>query len=150
MDIEEEYNKIYRFCYYRAGNRTIAEDLTQETFLRFLDSSYQEKGKRMHYLYTIARNLCIEEARSPMHKELTEDVVDERTDTAFIEESVMVRAALMKLDNEDRELIILRHMNEEPMEVMSRITGLSRFALRRRLKKAEEAFIRLIEGGYRE
>lgn len=150
MDIEEEYDKIYRFCYYRVGNRTIAEDLTQETFLRFLTSSYQERGKRIRYLYAIARNLCIEEARRRGTEELTEDMVDERTDPAFIEENVMVREALLKLDSEDRELIILRYMNEEPMEVLSRITGQSRFALHRRLKRAKETFIKLLEGGYRE
>ena len=150
MDIEEEYDKIYRYCYYRAGNRAIAEDLTQETFLRFFDSSYQERGKRIRYLYAIARNLCIEEARRLETAELTEDVADERTDPDSTDEAVMVREALMKLDSKDRELIILRYMNEEPMEVLSRITGLSRFALHRRLKKAKAEFIRLMEGGYRE
>ena len=150
MDIEEEYDKIYRFCYFRIRNRSIAEDLTQETFLRFLESPYKEQGKRIRYLYAIARNLCIEEARRPKPAELTEEVSDESADSDFMEEGVMVRWALMKLDSEDRELIILRYMNEEPMEVLSGITGLSRFALHRRLKKAKEELMRLMEGGYRE
>ena len=147
MDIEEEYDKIYRFCYYRTGNRTIAEDLTQETFLRFLTSSYQENGKRLRYLYAIARNLCIEEARRLKIEELIEDIVDDRSDLAFIEEDIMVREALMKLDSEDRDLVILRYMNEEPMEVLCQITGQSRFALHRRFKRTKEAFIKLMEGG---
>ena len=150
MDIEKEYNKIYRFCYYHVGNRTIAEDLTQETFLRFLESHYKEQGKRIRYLYAIARNLCIEEAKRPKSEELTEDMVDGRTDSLIFEEGVMVREALLKLDSVDRELIILRYMNEESMEVLSRITGQSRFAIRRRLKKAKEELMRLMEGGYRE
>ena len=40
MDIEEYYDKIYRFCYYKVQSKELAEDLTQETFLRFFDISW--------------------------------------------------------------------------------------------------------------
>lgn len=39
MDLEEQYDKIYRYCYFKVHQRETAEDITQETFLRFLDSS---------------------------------------------------------------------------------------------------------------
>ncbi|MBQ7481841.1 MAG: hypothetical protein IJT80_08190 [Lachnospiraceae bacterium] len=51
MELEEQYDKIYRFCYYRTLNRETAEDLTQETYLRFLKSNYQERGIGIRYLY---------------------------------------------------------------------------------------------------
>ena len=35
-DLEEQYDKIYRYCYYRVKDAHLAEDLTQETFLRCL------------------------------------------------------------------------------------------------------------------
>jgi len=58
-DLEELYDKIYRYCYMKLGHRHIAEDITQETFLRFLsDRRYQEMGRELAYLYTIARNQC--------------------------------------------------------------------------------------------
>ena len=63
MEIEEQYDKIFRFCYYRVHNREMAEDLTQETFLRFMNSHYEERGEGIRYLYVIARNLCIEESK---------------------------------------------------------------------------------------
>ena len=63
MDIEEEYDKIFRYCYWKVHNKEIAEDITQETFLRFLQSNYDERGKRIRFLYTIAGNLCIDEFR---------------------------------------------------------------------------------------
>lgn len=60
-DLEEQYNKIYRYCYMRLGHRQTAEDLTQETFLRFFaDRRYQDMGRELAYLYTIARNQCID------------------------------------------------------------------------------------------
>ncbi len=67
IDLEAQYDKIYRYCYFKLHSREAAEDITQETFLRFLQSeSYQEKGKSLAYLYTIARNLCINNFRKAL------------------------------------------------------------------------------------
>lgn len=38
MDIEEQYNKVYRYCYMKTRDYHTSEDLTQETFLRFLEN----------------------------------------------------------------------------------------------------------------
>ena len=35
-DIEEQYDKIYRYCYFKTQNAALAEDLTQECFLKYL------------------------------------------------------------------------------------------------------------------
>ena len=64
MDLEEYYDDIYRYCFFRMRDRSLAEDLTQETFLRFLETSaYHDRGKPLAFLYTIARNLCIDHIR---------------------------------------------------------------------------------------
>ena len=64
MNLEEYYNNIYRYCYLHTQNRHTAEDLTQETFLKFLETSnYQDRGKPLAFLYTTARNLCIDHIR---------------------------------------------------------------------------------------
>lgn len=64
MNLEEYYNNIYRYCYLHTQNRHTTEDLTQETFLKFLETSnYQDRGKPLAFLYTIARNLCIDHIR---------------------------------------------------------------------------------------
>ena len=63
MDIEEQYDKIFHYCYYRIRDKNVAEDITQEVFLRFYNSNYVEQQKEIRYLYTIARNLCIDEYR---------------------------------------------------------------------------------------
>ena len=36
-DLQDKYKKIYRYCYLRVKNRETAEDITQETFLRFIE-----------------------------------------------------------------------------------------------------------------
>ena len=37
LDIHEQYDKIYRYCYFKVNNRCLAEDLMQETFLRYVN-----------------------------------------------------------------------------------------------------------------
>ena len=45
IDIGEQYDKIYRYCYFKLKNQYLAEDITQETFLRFLESAGGKAGK---------------------------------------------------------------------------------------------------------
>ena len=61
MDLEERYDKLYRYCYMKTRHPQTAEDITQETFLRFLRThNVGEMERHTAYLYTIARNLCVD------------------------------------------------------------------------------------------
>lgn len=136
MDLEEQYDKIYRYCYFKVNQREIAEDITQETFLRFLESSdYVNTGKAMQYLYTIARNLCVDEYRKRKMELLNEEVVDSNAEDDMITR-VSVRMALAELDEADRELLLLRYVNEVPVSVICKLYGISRFAVYRRVAQA--------------
>jgi RNA polymerase sigma-70 factor (ECF subfamily) len=60
--LERYQRPIFNFIYRFYGDYDLAEDLTQETFLRcyqFL-KSYDQKRKFSTWLYTVARNLCID------------------------------------------------------------------------------------------
>ena len=46
-----------------------------------------------------------------------------------------LRTALSKLSEEDRELILLRYINEVPVNVMAKLYNISRFALNRRINR---------------
>lgn len=136
MDIESYYDKIYRYIYFKVNNKTLAEDLTQETFLRFLRSDCNEPER---YLYTIAGNLCIDEYRriKPVYTE-DEDItqVEEGFEEEILEKQVWVNA-LNSLSDEDREMVVLRFVNDEPIGEIAKLYGISRFALTRRLNKAK-------------
>ena len=111
----------------------MAEDITQETFLRFFASeTYRDTGQALQYLYTVARNLCIDECRRPK----TDDLPDSRSlDTEEeIMTSIDLRTALDRLSDDDRELILLRYINEVPLSEMSKLYKISRFALYRRIQ----------------
>ena len=142
MNLEEYYDNIYRYCYLHTQNRHTAEDLTQETFLKFLETSnYQDRGKPLAFLYTIARNLCIDHIRqnsksSDACRRAAEAFIPAAADTELAATSVAFSQAVKELSETDREIICLRYVLEMNPGEIGRIMDLSRFSVYRRLKHA--------------
>ena len=64
-------DRLYRFLLARAISRADAEDALQETFaaaFRYI-SGYRSRYRFSTWLYTIARNLCIDHMRKPARRE---------------------------------------------------------------------------------
>lgn len=136
MDIDEQYEKIYRYCYLRIRHKETAEDLTQETFLRYLEHPhYSSEDKTLQLLYTIAGNLCTDEFRKKKPTELS----DTESDGKDMEEDVLsgyeLKMALDKLSSEDREIVLLRFLNGVPLNVIAKLYNISRFSLSRRINR---------------
>ncbi len=140
IDIEEQYDKIYRYCYFKLRNQHMAEDITQETFLRFFESKgYRDIGRPLAYLYTIARNLCMDEFRKLSFRKLSMEELKEEMAQKGFEEDVIerqnLRQAMERLSKEEQELLLLRYVNEVAFVDLCRLYGKSRFALYRELSK---------------
>ena len=138
MDIEEQYDKIYRYCYFKMYDDQIAQDITQETFLRFYKQGLNlGSDKELPYLYTIAKNLCINHFRrrtTESLEEITEEVIDDPTEDLI--SNLTLRMTISKLPEDEQELIFLRYVNEVSITTICKITGLSRFAVYRKLSKS--------------
>lgn len=135
-DIHEQYDKIYRYCYFKVKNAVLAEDLTQETFLRyFAQNSYTDCGKNMAYLYTIARNLCTDSFRRKKTEELKEELIGE-SPMHQVELTIVIRQALEALPHEEQEFLLLRYVNELPVKEIAAFTGQSRFSIYRKINQA--------------
>ena len=135
MELEEQYDHIYRYCYFRLRDAGKAEDITQETFLRYLESdSYRDTGRPLAFLYTVARNLCIDYIRRKKIEYQPAEIPGENKEDSMLD-AIMLRQALHDLDSEERELILLRYVNEVPVADMAKIYGKSRYALYRETKK---------------
>ena len=145
MDIEQQYDKLLRYCYMKLRDRTLAEDITQETFIRFFESKdYHSIGKEMAYLYTIARNLCIDSFRK-QKDELIEDLPakiqempESRDKVESIVDRVSIEQALDRLTADEREAVVLRFSGELSVEDIAKSMDISRFAVRRRISSALE------------
>lgn len=136
VDISEQYDKIYKYCYFKTRNVTLAEDLTQETFLKyFSQKTYIDRGKPLAYLYTIAKNQCIDALKRQSMEELKDDFieVDKKNN---IELQICINQALQLLPALEQELLLLRYVNELSVGEICKITDLSRFAVYRKTKEA--------------
>lgn len=167
VNIEEQYDKIYRYCYFKLHHQQTAEDITQETFLRYFQKYGYSLGMgkgALQCLYTIARNLCIDEYRRQSRQRIHESVRGDSVRSNlpqedfsqgnfvqadymmgnFKEEQILtgmvVRAALSELQEDEQELLLLRYVNEVPVAAIGQMLGISRFAVRRRLLAVQRKF----------
>lgn len=135
-DIHEQYDKIYRYCYFKVKNAALAEDLTQETFLKYFNqNTYIDRGKQMAYLYTIARNLCTDSFRQKVTTPLAEEP-SANDPIGKAELALALRQALNLLPSSEQEILLLRYANELSVGEIAAFTGLSRFTVYRKTKNA--------------
>ncbi|MBO5609327.1 MAG: RNA polymerase sigma factor [Eubacterium sp.] len=144
MNIEEYYDKIYRYCFYILRDRCLAEDVTQESFLHFIKKENREVINEENYLYTIARNLCNDELRKLQRER---EIIVGQDETAeqecvsienMVVNQVYVQEILSGLTENDMEILLLKYINNESINDISRIMGISRFALYRRIRRIQK------------
>ena len=68
--LERHQAPVYRFVFRFVADREVARDLVQEVFLRVVArrDSFERRSKFTTWLYTIARNLCIDHHRRMQHR----------------------------------------------------------------------------------
>ena len=137
MDIEEQYDKIYRYCYFKLFDKQLAQDITQETFLRFYrHESDVMKKQELPYLYTIAKNLCIDAFRKKPVESLetiSEETTYDPTDQWISD--LTLKGIIEKLPQDEQDILYLRYASELPIISISKIIGLSRFVIHRKIVK---------------
>lgn len=137
MDIEGQYDKIYRYCYFKLFDKQLAQDITQETFLRFYRHEQDiKKNQELPYLYTIAKNLCIDAFRKKTVESL--DVISEEMIYDPTEQWIndfTLKTIIAKLPQDEQDILYLRYASELSIVSISKIIGLSRFAIHRKIIK---------------
>lgn len=154
MDLEELYDKLLRYCYSKTHDKYLAEDIVQDTFVRFYSNhTYKDTGKQLAYMYTIARNLCMDHYRKPTMVDLetskteVECALCQENETDTLLDRMSVEQALERLSEEDRELVILRYNQGLSAADIGEIIGLSRWAVHRRIQKCLKVMKEELEGG---
>lgn len=140
INLEEQYDKIYRYCYFKIHHRERAEDIAQETFLRFFQSnSKMDSEEAMRFLYAIAHNLCVDEYRKRQNLVL-DDIIESSDPAEKMITQISVQNALRKLEPLERELLLLRYVNEVPVSVIGKLQGISRFCAYRKITNTIKKF----------
>jgi RNA polymerase sigma-70 factor (ECF subfamily) len=158
-DIVEFYkDKVFQICFRMVGNRSEAEDIAQETFIRAYINigNYNMDKKFSTWLYRIATNLCIDRLRKkkadysldaevtgtegltmysqiPSADPLPEDAV------AFMELQDFLQRELLALPEKYRTAIILKYMEELSLNEISEILDLPVGTVKTHIHRGREA-----------
>ncbi len=132
--------RVYRHIYYLVGNAAEAEDLTAQAFLQAWEAvhRYQQRGAPfVSWLLRIAHNLGVSYLRSKREgAQLPETLVDhskQRNPEEVAQqrwEGEQVREAIMRLRHEQRQVIILRFVEDLDYREVAEIVGKSVAAVR--------------------
>ena len=160
--IVEYQHRLLRYLLYLTGNRELAEDLFQETWMRVLTRGAQFNGNARFdtWLFTIARNLVIDFRRRRTMaslEEMSENTDSERPFEVASEDPtpydnyltgenrVLVAEALLTLEPLHREVLVLRFHEELALEQIAAVTGAPLSTVKSRLYRGLAALRPRIE-----
>ena len=143
---------LFRYAYWLCGDSALAQDLTQETFLRAWRSldALRETNAAKAWLITILRR---EHARLYERKQLdTTDIGELELDDRDIlgpeqvGEDAIVRAAMLKLEPKYREPLLLQVLGGFSCEEIAQELGLGAAAVMTQLFRARQKLKSLLGG----
>jgi RNA polymerase sigma-70 factor (ECF subfamily) len=141
--VDEHYRSIYRYAFYSVRDHGLAENLCQDVFLKAWRhrSRLRDPGRFQGWLYSIARRTVLDAVRKRGRLKLVavndlethgrETATDRGTDCS--QGSERVHAALAKLPEETRAVIVLRVMDGMKNAKIAELLGISQPTASRRL-----------------
>ena len=142
---------ITRTCCLYLGDRSLAEDAAQETFLRAWKSMAQFEGRNnatpKSWLVRIAINTCKNIRRTAWFRRTDRSVTPEELPLPAREEDRTLLLTVQALPDRQREVVILRYYHGMSLDETARTLGLSRSTAFHRLQKALKRLRIQWEGG---
>ncbi|MBQ7848370.1 MAG: sigma-70 family RNA polymerase sigma factor [Clostridia bacterium] len=142
---------ITRTCCLYLGDRGLAEDAAQETFLRAWKSMAQFEGRNnaspKSWLIRIAINTSKNIRRTAWFRRTDRSVTPEELPLPAREEDRMLLMTVQALPDRQREVVILRYYHGMSLDETARTLGLSRSTCFHRLQKALKCLRIQWEGG---
>jgi RNA polymerase sigma-70 factor, ECF subfamily len=133
-----------------SGDAALAEDLMQESYVRFLCASSPRDGEvaARRYLFRIASNLLRDHWRRPgamSIEELPDHLLASRDASSEMDCRVMLRPAMARMRPRDRQLLWLAHAENYSHREIAEITGLGVTSIRLLLFRARREMARLLQ-----
>jgi RNA polymerase sigma-70 factor (ECF subfamily) len=155
---ERHHRRLYQFFLKSARDRSVAEDLVQEVFVRVLKyrHTWRDEAEFVPWMFALARNAAVDQFRSRAR--------DGKRDAAAAPETTFqpapaverleereragqLRAALELLAPDKREVLLLARFGELKHDAIAAMLGISpgavRVRLHRALKELREAYRRV-------
>lgn len=138
---------IYGFFRRRLNNFSRAEDLTQETFIVILRGTerYEKRAMFRTYLYAVALKLLWSERRRELREAASVPNVEELPQPGDAAASVWVRDAFTRLDEDHREVLMLREYEQLSYDEIAELVKIPINTVRSRLFRARAELKALLE-----
>jgi len=164
---ERYFDRVYGLVYRLLGDRTLAEDMAQEVFLKVHRAAHRIDPMRdpTPWLMTIAHNACRDlwrsnawkltrrsaslQGDSPLAETLSRGTNDPERDLLATEDERLVQEALLKLPEPLRIAILMHDYQGLGHDEIAALTGVNHAAARKRYSRALAALARLLKEALR-
>lgn len=153
-------DRVFRFIYYRIQDRPRAEDLTNEVFVRLLESIERFRAggddpalALTGWIFTIARNMIIDDFRRQKIRSAEpfpdgdEDPADGTVDLELHLTRADLQAALAQLTEEQQTVLLLRFEEGFTSAQIARMMGKTEMAIKALQRRGLASMARLMERG---
>lgn len=151
---------LYNFVLRQLRNPSLSEDVTQDAFLRLVQNAgdFKHEARFSTWLYTIARNLCVDQLRKLSHRRHpsldqpaspdgegrslmeqiagTHPAADAERSVVAGRVAISIEVAVENLPEEQREVFLLREIANLPFKDIAEITGVGENTVKSRMRYA--------------
>lgn len=152
--MNEYGDAILRMCFLYLKDYQLAEDAAQETFIKAMKcyDAFEHRSSEKTWLIRIAVNCCKNMMRSRWFQIARNDLRDDQEKAhddpidAFLEKDSVSRA-IMKLNANDRQVIMLYYYQDLSVHEIAAVIGKKENAVLQRLKRARDRLKIILEIG---
>jgi len=164
--IKDQSNKYFDILYERYSprvygkslslikNEAIAQDLSQETFVKIFTNLSKFKGnsKFSTWVYSITYNTCMDYIRKQKRRDFVDEIDEEKiegevediSDSQILEVKIERLAIILDLlDIEDKAILLMKYQDGMSINDISGITNKSESAVKMKLKRAKVKFVKI-------
>lgn len=160
--VRRHQGPLYNFALRQLRAPSVAEEVVQDAFVRVVQNAadFKHEARFSTWLYTIARNLCIDQLRKRVHRRhpslddptgpngdedgptLGERTADVRAsverEATGSELRVLITRAVDALPDDQREVFLMREVANLPFKEIAEITGIPENTVKSRMRYALE------------
>ena len=123
---ERYHKKIFNFLARMTMDRALAEDLTQNVFLRMIKyrHTYQNGNRYQSWIYQVARNIFSDHYQASKNRKsdfmtidkISDAIIDPEEGTEQVEREKILHWSMARLTEEQRELLVLTRFQQMKYE----------------------------------
>lgn len=159
LSFDELYSRyatdVLRVCYYYLGDRSKAEDITQDVFVQLLTTQPElSPGHEKNWLLKVALNRCRDHWRSSWAKRVLlssdspafEAIPAPGDDMALLAEQEALLSAINKLAPDFKEIILLFYYQNYSINEICTLLNLAEGTVSSRLSRARKKLESILKG----